>query len=57
MDKSKNDERNNKKTGKDGLSEYEVIKGYNVESDEIENETIKHTRVLWNSRQRYEILI
>ena len=41
---------------KDGMCQYEVIKGYHVDSDEIETETMSYLRVLWNSRQRYERL-
>ena len=41
---------------KDGICEYEVIKGYNVESDGIERETMWYLRVLWNSGHRYERL-
>ena len=41
---------------KDGMREYEVIKRYHVNSDEIEKETMGYLRVLWNSRQRYERL-
>ena len=36
---------------KDGMDEYELIKGYQVRRDEIEKETM---RVMWNSRQRHE---
>ena len=39
---------------KDGMDEYEGIKGYNVGSNEIEKETMRYLRVMWNSRQRYE---
>ena len=38
----------------DGMDEYELLKGYNVRSDEIEKETMRHMRVMWNSRQRHE---
>ena len=41
---------------KDDMCEYEVIKGYHVDSDEIKKETMGYLRVLWNSRQRYERL-
>ena len=34
--------------------QYEIIKGYHVRSDEIEKETMKYMRVMWNSRQRHE---
>ena len=36
------------------MDEYELIKGYHVRSDEIEKETIRYMRVMWNSRQRHE---
>ena len=39
---------------KDDMDEYERIKGYHVRSDEIEKETIRYMRVMWNSRQRHE---
>ena len=39
---------------KDGMDEYELIKGYDVRSDEIEKETMRYIRVMWNSRQRHE---
>ena len=39
---------------KDGMDEYELIKGYHVRSDEIEKETMRYMRVMWNSRQRHE---
>ena len=39
---------------KDGMDEYELIKGYHVRSDEIEKETMIYMRVMWNSRQRHE---
>ena len=35
---------------KDGMCEYEVMKGYHVECNEIEKETMRYLRVLWNSR-------
>ena len=38
---------------KDGMDEYEIMKGYHVRNDEIEKETM---RVMWKSRQRHEIL-
>ena len=31
-----------------------LIKGYHVRSDEIEEETMRYMRVMWNSRQGYE---
>ena len=41
---------------KDGMDEYELIKGYHVRSDEIEKETMRYMGVMWNSRhaQRHE---
>ena len=39
---------------KDGMDEYELIKGYHVRSDEIEKETMRYMRVMWNSRQMHE---
>ena len=39
---------------KDGMDEYELIKGHHVRSDEIEKETMRYMRVMWNSRQRHE---
>ena len=36
------------------MCEYEFIKGYHVDNDEMEKETIRHLRGIWNSRQRYE---
>ena len=39
---------------KDGIDEYEIIKGYHVRSDEIEKERIRYMRVMWNSRKRHE---
>ena len=41
---------------KDGMEEYEIINGYRVRSENIEKETIRYMRVMWNSRQRHEIL-
>ena len=38
---------------KDDMNEYDVIKGYHLESDEIEKETIRYLRVMWNNRQRH----
>ena len=29
------------------------IKGYHVRSDELEKETMRYMRVMWNSRQRH----
>ena len=39
---------------KDGMGEYEIIKGYHMISDGIEKETMRYMRVMWNSRQRHE---
>ena len=39
---------------KNGMEEYEMIKGYHVRSGKIEKETMRYPRVMWNSRQRYE---
>ena len=39
---------------KDGMDEYELIKWYHVRSDEIEKETMRYMRVMWNSRQRHK---
>ena len=40
---------------KDDMEEYEIIKGYRVRTEkEIEKETMRYLRVLWNSRQRHE---
>ena len=39
---------------KDGMDEYELIKGYHVRSDEIEKETMRYMKVMWNNRQRHE---
>ena len=38
------------------MDEYELIKGYCVRSYEIEKETMRYMRVMWNSRQRHEIM-
>ena len=38
----------------DGMDEYETIKGYYVGSEEIEKETMRNLRVMWNIRQRHE---
>ena len=35
---------------KDGMHGYDVIKGYNLESAEIEKETMRCLRVMWNNR-------
>ena len=39
---------------KDGMEEYEIIKGYRVRSEKIEKETMRYLRVMWNSRQIHE---
>ena len=40
---------------KDGMEEYEMIKGYYVRSKKkIEKETMRYLRVMWNCRQRRE---
>ena len=39
---------------KDGSHEYDVIKGYKLEIAEIEKETMRFLRVIWNNRQRHE---
>ena len=41
---------------KDGIDDYVIIKGYYVRSVEIEKETMRYMRVMWNSRQRHEIM-
>ena len=38
------------------MDEYEIIKGYHVRSDEIEKETMRYMRVMWNSSHRHEIM-
>ena len=38
---------------KDGMHEYDVIKGYKLESDEIEKETRRFFRVMWTTRQKH----
>ena len=38
----------------DGMYEYDVIKGYQLESDEIQNETMTFLRVMWINKQRHE---
>ena len=43
-------ERNDKK--EDGMHEYDVIKGYELENAEIEKETMNFFRVMWINRQR-----
>ena len=42
---------------KDGMHEYDVIKGYNLEIAEIEKETMIFLKVMWNNRQRHERVI
>ena len=39
---------------KDGRHEYDVIKGYKLESAEIDNKTMRFLRVKWNNGQRHE---
>ena len=39
---------------KDGRHEYDVIKGYKLKIAEIEKETMRFFRVMWNNRQRHE---
>ena len=39
---------------KDGMEEYEIIKGYRARSENIEKETMRYLRVMWNSRSRHE---
>ena len=39
---------------KDGMHEYDVIKGYTLESAEIEKEIMMLLRVMWNNRQQHE---
>ena len=40
---------------KDGMEEYEIIKGYRARSEKkIEKETMRYLRVMLNSRQRHE---
>ena len=36
------------------MDEYEIIKGYHVRSDDIEKETMRYMRMMWNSRQMHE---
>ena len=36
---------------KDGMHEYDVIKGYKVESAAIEKDTMRSLRVMWNNRK------
>ena len=38
------------------MDEYEIIKRYHVRSDEIEKETMRYMRVMWNIRQRHNIM-
>ena len=40
----------------DDMSEYEVIKGNHVDNDEMEKETMRYLRGMWNSRHGYERL-
>ena len=39
---------------KDGMEEYQIIKGYRVRSEKLEKETMRYLRVMWNSRQRHD---
>ena len=40
---------------KDGMEEYEIIKGYHVRSDKKpEKKPMRYLRVMWNSRQRHK---
>ena len=39
---------------RDGMHEYDVIKGYKLESAGIEKETMRFLRVMWNNRQGHE---
>ena len=32
---------------RDGMEEYEMIKGYHVRSEKIEKETMRYLRVMW----------
>ena len=41
---------------KDGMDEYELINGYHIRGDEIEKETMRYMSVMWNRRQRHEIM-
>ena len=38
---------------RDDMHEYDVIE-YKLESGEIEKETMRFLRVMWNNRQRHE---
>ena len=38
---------------KDGMAEYKTIKGHHAKNEEIEKETLRYLRVMWNSRQRH----
>ena len=38
----------------DDMCEDEVIKRYHVANDEMEKETMRYLRGMWNSRQRYK---
>ena len=40
----------------DDVYEYEVIKGYHVDNDKMEKETMRYLRGVWTSRQSYERL-
>ena len=40
----------------DDMCQYEVIKGYHVDNDEMEKATMRYLRGMWNSRQRNERL-
>ena len=35
------------------MYKYGATKGYHVSSDEIEKETMKYFRVMWNSKHRH----
>ena len=39
---------------KDDMHEYGVIKRYKLETAEIEKETMRILRVIWNNRKRHE---
>ena len=41
---------------KDGMNEYEIIKGHHVKSDEREKETMRYMRLMWNSWHRHETI-
>ena len=36
------------------MYEYDALKEHLVESDEIEKETMRYLRVIWNRRRRHE---